>query len=311
MRGKPIQTLVQKQTKPEWLKVTLPNGKKFAKTREIIKTWRLHTICEEGFCPNIGECWGHGVATIMVLGDICTRGCRFCAVKTGNPKGWLDPEEPERVGEAVAALNLNYVVITSVDRDDLPDGGAHHFAQCVRAIHQKSPHTFVEVLIPDFQGNEEALEIIYQSHPYMVGQNIETVRRLTPLVRDRRAGYDLTLNVLRWFHQRDPKQKTKSGMMLGLGEIRQEILQTMWDVRQTGAEYFTLGQYLQPSSRHYPVQRYVPPAEFDNLAREGYKMGFKSIASAPLVRSSYRADLYAFRNFTKEANSPNTNPEAG
>ncbi|MHA2612001.1 MAG: lipoyl synthase [bacterium JZ-2024 1] len=291
--GKAVGDILQKPARPDWLKVRLPQGEVFERTKEIVKSWRLHTICEEALCPNVSECWGNGVATILVLGDVCTRGCRFCAVKTGNPRGVVDPDEPARVAEAVAALKLKYVVITSVDRDDLPDGGAEHFAKCVRAIHHRSPETFVEVLIPDFQGDEDALEKIYQSHPYIIGHNIETVARLTPFVRDRRAGYELSLRVLKWFHARDPKQKIKSGMMLGLGETREEVLQTLQDVRSAGVEYFTLGQYLQPTKKHLPVVRYVPPEEFDDLARQGYKMGYKMIASAPFVRSSYRADLFA------------------
>ncbi|MFN4181932.1 MAG: lipoyl synthase [bacterium] len=288
-----MEQVLPKPGRPDWLKVRLPQGEIFERTKEIIKSWRLHTICEEGLCPNLAECWGHGVATIMVLGDVCTRGCRFCAVKTGNPRGRVDQDEPIRVAEAVSALKLKYVVITSVDRDDLPDGGAGHFAECVRAIHALCPETFVEVLIPDFQGNEDALEVIYLSHPYIIGHNIETVRRLTPYVRDRRASYDLSLRVLRWFYLRDPEQKTKSGMMLGLGETREEVLQTLQDVRSAGVDYFTLGQYLQPTKRHLPVVRYVPPEEFDELAREGYKLGYRMIASAPFVRSSYRADRFA------------------
>ncbi len=233
------------------------------------------------------------MATIMVLGDICTRGCRFCAVQSGNPRGALDADEPRRVGEAVREMGLAYVVLTSVDRDDLPDGGAHHFAQCVAEIRRKAPGTRVEVLIPDFQGDPWALRTIAAVRPDVIGQNIETVRRLTPLVRDRRAGYDLTLRVLEFFKKLDPRQATKSAIMVGLGETFEEVVETLRDLRAVGVDFVSIGQYLRPTPRHLPVARYVPPEEFREWERIAYDLGFRMVAAGPFVRSSFRADRLA------------------
>jgi lipoic acid synthetase len=229
----------------------------------------------------------------MVLGDVCTRGCRFCAVKTGNPRGKVDSDEPRRVGEAVAALGLKYVVLTSVDRDDLEDGGASHFAACVREIKARSPGILVEVLIPDFRGDKNALRMIADSRPEVIGQNIETVRRLTSRVRDRRAGYDLTLEVLAYFKSLNPAQLTKSGIMVGLGETREEVIETLRDLRSVGTDFVTIGQYLQPTQRHLPVERFVAMEEFRDYERIARDLGFKMVASAPFVRSSFRADMLA------------------
>jgi lipoic acid synthetase len=279
--------------RPDWLKVRLPQGAVYERTRNTVRMWRLHTVCEEAICPNLGECWGHGTATIMVLGDACTRGCRFCAVKTGNPRGVVDGDEPARVGQAVAALRLKYVVLTSVDRDDLPDGGAAHFAECIGEIKCRAPETVVEVLIPDFRGDRGALATVHRAGPEVIGQNIETVRRLTRKVRDRRAGYDLTLEVLAFLKTLDPAPLTKSAIMVGLGETRDEVVDTLRDLRSVGTDFVTIGQYLQPTPRHLPVERFVATDEFREYEKAARGLGFKMVASAPFVRSSYRADLLA------------------
>ncbi len=286
--------------KPPWLRVPWPGTGEFPEVSRLTRELSLVTVCEEARCPNIGECWGHGTVTFMILGDTCTRACRFCNVKTGNPGGRVDPTEPFRVAEAVARLKLNYVVLTSVDRDDLPDGGASVFAETIRRIRAKSPATLVEGLIPDFQGDLEALKIVVDAAPDVLGNNIETVRRLTPEVRDPRASYDQTLRVLENIRRLNPRIVVKTGMMVGLGETEDEVLETMDDLRAVGVEVLTIGQYLQPSPRHYPVKEWVPPEKFRFYEEEGLKRGFLYVASGPLVRSSYHA-FEAFLQARKNA----------
>lgn len=253
-----------------------------------LRRLRLHTVCEEARCPNQGECFGHGTATFLILGDTCTRACRFCAVRTGNPRGALDPEEPARVAEAVRDAGLRYVVVTSVDRDDLPDGGAGQYAATVEAIRRAAPGTRIEVLVPDYL--DEPLSTVVRARPDVLGHNLEVVRRLTPFVRDRRASYDRSLAVLRQAHALAPDLLTKSSLMLGLGETEDEVLESLRDLAEAGVRAVTLGQYLQPTRRHRPVVRYWTPAEFDRLAMAARDMGFAFVASGPRVRSSYRAE---------------------
>lgn len=276
---------------PDWIRVRAPIGEKYVHLKGLVRGLALHTVCEEALCPNIGECWGAGTATIMILGDTCTRACRFCAVKTGNPRGIVDTEEPCRVADAIAELQLNYVVITSVDRDDLPDGGAEIFAETVRQIKTKSPKTIVEILTPDFRGDLDNVRTVVEAKPDVFGQNIETVRRLTHAVRDRRAGYDQTMNVLRAVKEMDPTRRTKSSILVGIGEQPDEVIETMRDLRSAQVDLLAIGQYLQPThlKRHVPLVEYVTPEQFGKYKEEGLKLGFKYVASGPLVRSSYKA----------------------
>ena len=274
---------------PDWLKVRPPGRGGYAKIREALRRLGLHTVCEGARCPNIHECWGSGTTTLMLLGEVCTRGCRFCAVAKGRPKP-PDPEEPEKVAEAVAEWGLDYVVLTSVSRDDLPDGGAAHFAKTVEAIKRGGGcASSVELLIPDFGGDLEALKRVVTAKPEVIGHNIETVERLTPLVRDRRAGYRQSLEVLAEIKRLEPSIYTKSSLMLGLGETEEEVLQAMRDLREAGVDFLTLGQYLQPTGRHLPVREYIHPERFEHYRRLGEGLGFLYVASGPLVRSSYRA----------------------
>jgi lipoic acid synthetase len=282
--------------KPKWLRAKMPSGKGHATVRRIVKEHRLSTVCEESMCPNIGECWNAGTATIMVMGSVCTRACRFCAVDTGNPKGWLDLEEPANTGRAVKLMGLEYVVITSVDRDDLADGGAAHYAACVRAIKAENPETAVEALTPDFNGVMEHVEIVVDSGLDVFAQNVETVRRLTHPVRDPRAGYDQTIDVLRHAKKHRPHVLTKTSLMLGLGERDNEIMRTMDDLRDANVDILTLGQYLRPTPNHLAVDRYVTPDEFDLYRREGLEKGFLEVVAGPLVRSSYRAEQVLQKN---------------
>ncbi len=275
--------------KPDWLRVRLPGGANYRGLKSLLRERNLHTVCEEAHCPNLAECWGGGTATIMLMGDTCTRGCRFCAVKTGNPKGVLDPFEPAKVADTVARSGWNYVVLTSVDRDDLPDGGAAHFAATIQAIKAHDPTIRVEALVPDFQGDAEAVRRVVEAGPEVFAQNQETVERLTHPVRDMRAGYEQTLAVLRTAKAIRPSVYTKSSLMLGLGERTEEVLQAMRDLRAVGVDILTLGQYLRPSTRHIEMARWVPPEEFESFRREGQALGFLYVAAGPLVRSSYRA----------------------
>ncbi|MGB5246348.1 MAG: lipoyl synthase [Woeseia sp.] len=282
--------------KPGWLKAPMPSGPKFSEVRRTVRDHRLSTVCEESMCPNIGECWNAGTATIMVMGSVCTRACRFCAVDTGNPRGWLDAEEPQNTARAVQLMGLKYVVITSVDRDDLPDGGAAHYAACVRAIKALTPETAVEALTPDFSGNTAHIETVVDSGLEVFAQNVETVERLTHPVRDPRAGYGQTLAVLAHAKQHRPDVLIKTSLMLGLGETDQEIMQTMHDLRDAGVDILTLGQYLRPTPNHLPVERYVTPDEFAAYRQEGLDNGFLEVVAGPLVRSSYRAERVLEKN---------------
>lgn len=276
--------------KPRWLKALPAAGERYDTVRRTVHEHRLATVCEEAKCPNIGECWNAGTATIMLMGAVCTRACRFCSVDTGNPRGWLDPEEPANVADSVALMRLNYIVLTSVNRDDLPDGGAAHYAACVRAIRQRTPQTAVEALTPDFQGVLRDVEIVVDSGLQVFAQNIETVERLTHPVRDPRAGYRQTLDVLAHARRHRAGVLTKSSLMLGLGETPDEILQCMDDLRLAGVDILTLGQYLRPTQHHLPVDRFVPPEEFARYREEGLARGFRECVSGPMVRSSYRAE---------------------
>ncbi|MCY4656782.1 MAG: lipoyl synthase [Gammaproteobacteria bacterium] len=275
--------------KPDWIRVRLTNSPKFRHLQNIVQEHNLATVCEESHCPNIGECWSHGTATIMLMGAVCTRGCRFCAVDTGNPKGQLDLDEPQHVADTVELLDLKYVVLTSVDRDDLPLGGAKHYANSIRAIKERMPKTIIEALTPDFAGEHEAIKCVVIPELSVFAHNIETVENLTSRVRDPRATYRQSLDVLETAKQLGATS-TKSSIMLGLGETREQTLQTMRDLVGVGVDFLTLGQYLRPTRQHLPVERYVPPAEFDELKELGIEIGFKDVASGPLVRSSYRAD---------------------
>ena len=280
---------VTRDRKPAWIRVRLPAGRRFKQVQEIVRANRLATVCEESHCPNIGECWSHGTATLMLMGDVCTRACRFCAVDTGNPHGWLDDDEPIAAANAVRLMNLQYVVLTSVDRDDLPLGGAPHYADCVRAIRQMNETTMVEALTPDFQGDDKAVSVVVESNLDVFAHNIETVRRLSPTVRDPRASYEQSLHVLATAKQAGA-DLTKSGLMLGLGETEYELRQTMTDLRERDVDLLTLGQYLRPTKNHLPVERWVTPDEFDTYRDWGMQYGFREVSSGPLVRSSYRAD---------------------
>lgn len=277
------------QRKPEWLKVKLPQGDDFKDIRDNLRQKGLATVCEEAKCPNISECWSARTATVMILGDTCTRACKFCNVKTGNPKGFLNPEEIDNTSKMVGLMSLRYVVITSVDRDDLPDHGAGHFAAVVERVHKDHPETKVEVLIPDFAGNEDRMHLLAKSNPFVVAQNVETVKRLTHPVRDPRAGYEKTLNCLKFYKTHYPHIQTKTSLMMGLGETWKEIQETLDDIKAAGVDIVTFGQYLQPSKRHLNVEKFYTPEEFEELKRMALKMGFKFVASGPLVRSSFKA----------------------
>lgn len=289
-----------KLPKPDWLKVRLPSGPVFEGVKSTIHGLSLNTVCEESRCPNLGECWSAGTATVMVMGDVCTRGCRFCHIAAEKTPPPLDPDEPKNLAEAVAKLKLHYLVVTSVDRDDLPDQGAGHFASCIRELKTRSPETLVEVLIPDFTGKEELIDVIGVAGPEVIAHNIETVERLTPEVRDRRAGYRQSLGVLARVKQRFPEVHTKSSIMLGLGERDDEVLQTMQELRAVGVSVLTLGQYLRPSDWHLPVVEYVEPARFAKWKHVGEELGFLYVASGPLVRSSYRAAELFVAGLVKE-----------
>lgn len=278
--------------KPEWLKVKLPGGDNFKEVRENLKKKGLFTVCEEAACPNIGECWSQKTATVMVLGDTCTRACKFCDVKTGNPKGFINHNEIEETASMVGIMGLKYIVITSVDRDDLEDYGAGHFAAIVSKIHEVHPEVIVEVLIPDFNGVETHMHTLAKSKPFVIAQNLETVKRLTHPVRDRRASYETTLQCLDFYKKNYPETTTKTSLMVGLGETLEEIKEALRDLRAVNCDIITFGQYLQPTTRHLKIERYYTPAEFLELKTIAYDMGFKFVASGPLVRSSYKAYDY-------------------
>ena len=272
--------------KPQWLKIRLHETASFAEVDRIVKQHGLHTICSSGMCPNKSECWSRRTATFMILGDICTRNCRFCATKSGHPSP-TDPDEPQKVAESVALMGLRHVVVTSVTRDDLPDGGAAHWAATTRAIRAKNPNATIELLIPDLDARHDLLDIVAASEPDIIGHNIETVERLTPLVRSR-AKYRTSLETLKYLGSRGAV--TKSGIMVGLGETDDEVGQTLRDLRDAGVRIVTLGQYLRPTLEHYPVAEYITPEKFDRYRQQALEMGFDYCASAPLVRSSYLAD---------------------
>ena len=281
-----------KSGKPPWLKAPLPSGGGYALLRRKLAETGIHTVCEEARCPNIGECWSAKTATIMILGGVCTRACRFCHVKTGNPKGRVDISEIDGASRMVGVMGLRYLVITSVDRDDLPDSGAGHFAAVVERIAKDHPETKVEVLVPDFDGVERDMRVLADSRPFVIAQNMETVRRLTRPVRDRRAGYDKTLDVLRFYAQAYPSIPVKSSLMVGLGETRSELLETFWDLAGAGVSVLTLGQYLRPSQRHLKVERYYHPDEFEDLRERALEAGLAFVAASPMTRSSYKAFEY-------------------
>ena len=287
---------VPRERKPDWLKVALPSGTKYKEVKGTVREHRLSTVCEEAMCPNIGECWNAGTATIMLMGSVCTRACRFCAVDTGNPKGRLDPDEPRLAANSVQLMGLKYVVLTSVDRDDLPDGGAGHYAACIREIKRVNPETAVEALTPDFGGVSENGQKVLDAGVEVYAQNLETVRRLTHPVRDPRAGYDQTLSVLAYAKKARPDVLTKTSLMLGLGETDDEILEAMDDLRAAGVDIVTFGQYLRPTASHLPVVRYVPPEDFNRYRKIGLEKGFLEVVSGPLVRSSYRAERALEKN---------------
>lgn len=282
-------------TKPPWLKVKAPGGERYTWIKSRARELGLSTVCEEARCPNIGECWGGGTATFMVMGDTCTRGCRFCAVKTLRLPPPLDANEPEKLGNTIAAMELDYVVLTSVNRDDLPDQGAGHFAECIQSIRQRAPTTLVEVLIPDFQGRSDLLYTVSRAQPDVIAHNVECIERLTPRVRDPRAGYQQSLDVLRTLHEFEPERPTKSSIMVGVGETEEEVIRTMVDLRDVGCSFLTVGQYLQPTPKHMAIQEYVEPAQFDRYQMLGERLGFAYVASGPLVRSSYKAGEFYIR----------------
>lgn len=291
--------------KPDWLKVRAPSGENYAKIKEMAGSLKLATVCQEAKCPNIGECWSGGTATFMLMGEVCTRGCRFCNVKTGNPKGKIDEFEPEKVAHSIAQLSLDYVVITSVDRDDLPDQGAGHFARAITAIKKLNPKLIVEILTPDFCGDMDLVKVIVDSYPDVFAHNIETVERLSPSVRDPRAKYRQSLAVLQEVKNLYPRMYTKSSIMLGLGETDEEILQSLKDLRMVGCDVVTFGQYLQPSKRHLKVIEYVTPEKFKFWQSTAEAMGFLYVASGPLVRSSYRAGEFFMKGIVEKSRQEN------
>ncbi|HEY2031215.1 MAG TPA: lipoyl synthase [Myxococcales bacterium] len=275
-----------REPKPAWLKVRMPGGGRYELVKQTLRELKLHTVCEEASCPNVGECWGSGTATVMLMGKTCTRGCRFCDVESGMPEP-LDPLEPRHLAEAVGRLGLDYLVVTSVNRDELSDGGASHFAQAIVELRRAAPKTLVEVLTPDFQGSRAALDMIADAGPTVAAHNLETVERLTPKVRDRRASYRQSLDVLAYYKSRG--MRTKSSLMVGVGEEPAEVSQAMRDLRAVDCDILTVGQYLRPSEKHLAVEQFVEPEQFAEYEREGLELGFKFVAAGPLVRSSYKA----------------------
>jgi lipoic acid synthetase len=287
--NRPAVSRSPREPKPAWLKVRAPGGESYARLKQTLRRLDLNTVCEEARCPNIGECWGAGTATVMLLGHTCTRGCRFCAVTTGNPRGAVDPREPEHVARALASLDLNYVVLTMVDRDDLLDGGAAQVAQAVTALKRRRPDMLVETLVGDFGGRNADIDSILDAKPDVFAHNIEVVRRLTPSIRDQRCSYDLSLRVLRYAKERAPALFVKSSVMVGIGEQDSEVLETLCELSSAGVDIVTLGQYLRPTPKHAAVSRYVEPSKFDEFLRHAEALGFAYVASGPLVRSSYHA----------------------
>lgn len=306
VEGKKVKTTKLKQPRlPDWLKTEIPSGKNFGKIKRDLRGLKLHTVCEEARCPNVGDCWGGGehqtaTATIMLMGDECTRGCRFCSVKTNRAPKPLDPHEPEHTSEAISRWGLDYVVLTSVDRDDLADGGSNHFAETIRKIKQKAPHILVECLTGDFGGDLKGVETVALSGLDVYAHNIETVEALTPFVRDRRAGFRQSLGVLQHVKKVKPEMITKTSIMLGCGETDEEVLETLQELRKADVDCVTLGQYMRPTKRHMKVHEYVTPEKFKHWETTGMEMGFKYVASGPLVRSSYKAGEFFIGNILKK-----------
>jgi len=295
--------------KPSWLKIKPPSGEKYTNIKQLSKELNIATVCQEARCPNMAECWGGGTATFMLMGEICTRGCRFCSVKTGNPKGVLDHDEPRKLGVAISKMGLEYVVLTSVDRDDLEDEGSGHFADSVRELKKLSPHILVEVLTPDFHGRTELIKKLVESKPDVFAHNVETVERLTKRVRDPRAGYRLSLDVLAQVKEIDPTRYTKTSIMLGLGETDEEVIQTLVDLREVGCDVVTFGQYLQPTKLKLKVEEYVTPEKFQWWQKTAEDMGFLYVASGPLVRSSYKAGEFFMTGIINRNKQQENQPE--
>jgi lipoic acid synthetase len=291
-----------RERKPDWLKVRFPAGDRYQRLKSLMREHNLHTVCEEARCPNIGECWNSGTATFMIMGDVCTRSCGFCAVKTGRPET-LDLSEPARVAEAVRTLGLDYVVITSVNRDELPSGGAELFAGCIRAIRRDDPRVRVEVLIPDFKGDEHALATVVRARPFVLNHNIETAPRLYSVVRPQ-AIYERSLELIQRAKTMAPDMLTKSGFMVGLGETKDELLAVMRDLRAHACDIVTIGQYLRPSMQHLPVARYYEPVEYDEFVAYGREIGLMHVEAGPLVRSSYHAEKQVQRGVRSDAMIP-------
>lgn len=281
-----------KMRKPKWLKIKPPSGEKYLNIKKLSSELNIATVCQEARCPNMAECWGGGTATFMLMGEVCTRGCRFCSVKTGNPKGVLDHDEPKKLAYAISKMGLDYVVLTSVDRDDLEDEGSGHFAKSVQMVKELKPNIIVEVLTPDFHGKTDLIKKLVEAKPDVFAHNIETVRSLTKRVRDPRAGYDLSLNVLKQVKEIDPTRYTKTSIMLGLGETDEEVMQALKDLRDIHCDVVTFGQYLQPTKYKLKVEEYITPEKFDWWKKVSEDMGFPYVASGPLVRSSYKAGEY-------------------
>jgi len=296
----------QRPKRPSWLKVKAPTSKSYFEIKDMLKSLDLVTVCQEALCPNMEECWGGGTATFMLMGDTCTRACRFCAVKTGNPKGVLDHDEPFKIGHALSKMKLDYVVLTSVDRDDLPDAGSDHFAKTIEAIKTSKPTMVVEVLTPDFNAVPENIERVLKAKPDVFAHNIETVEALSKRVRDRRSGYRQSLRVLEMVKEIDPTRYTKTSIMLGLGEKDDQVLQTLKDLREVGCDVVTFGQYLSPTNRlarHLPIFEYVTPEKFAHWETVANDLGFLYVASGPLVRSSYKAGEYFLKGAVQKKNS--------
>ncbi|HUI86145.1 MAG TPA: lipoyl synthase [Nitrososphaerales archaeon] len=295
---------MQAETRPDWLTVLPPRGASYEDLKTMFGALGLHTVCEEAHCPNLHECWKGGTATLMLMGDVCSRACRFCMVTPGKPNGILDEMEPENVSLALSKMGLSYVVLTSVDRDDLPDGGAAHFAKTVRLVKERLPDLLVEILIPDFQNDLDALRTVVDSGPDVIAHNIETTMSLTPRVRDPRATYWQSLSVLRNVKKLNSRMYTKSSIMVGLGESEEEVVQAMAHLRNAGVDFLTVGQYLRPSQRHLPIVEYVRPDQFKRYEQLGMSMGYRYVASGPLVRSSYRAGEFYIRSALEAGGRP-------
>ncbi|MCC7257927.1 MAG: lipoyl synthase [Gammaproteobacteria bacterium] len=296
VKARPGAVVPGRGGKPSWLRARVPGGGRYADLKGVVREHHLATVCEESLCPNIGECWGSGTATLMLMGKVCTRACRFCAVDTGNPRGWLDPEEPAHAARTVELMGLGYVVLTSVDRDDLADGGAAHYAACIEAIRARNPGTAVEALTPDFSGDAAAVRCVVAADLAVFAHNLETVRRLTPAVRDPRAHYAQSLAVLGLARAARDDILVKSSLMLGLGETADEVHEALRDLRGCGVDIVTLGQYLRPTPHHLPVVEYVTPERFAAYREAGLALGFTEVVAGPLVRSSYRAERALDRN---------------